>query len=57
VCFSDSLTDFYDLCWHTIKELEQKQLKKKYYRVQTTHVKAIGIDEIHTVDEAKKWSE
>ena len=42
-----ALANFYDLRWHTIKELEKKQLKKKYARIQTAHIKAIGIDEIH----------
>ena len=42
-----ALADFYDLRWHTIKELEKKHLQKKYYRIQTAHIKAIGIDEIH----------
>ena len=41
------LANFYDLRWHTIKELEKKQLQKKYSRIETAHVKAIGIDEIH----------
>jgi len=42
-----ALANFYNLRWHTIKELEKNQLKKKYSRIQTAHVKAIGIDEIH----------
>ena len=42
-----ALANFYNLRWHTIKDLEKKQLKKKYSRIQTAHVKAIGIDEIH----------
>ena len=42
-----ALASFYDLRWHTIKELEKKHLKKKYSRIQTAHIKAIGIDEIH----------
>ena len=42
-----ALAEFYNLRWHTIKELEKKQLRKKYARIQTAHVKAIGIDEIH----------
>ena len=42
-----ALANFYDLRWHTIKELEKKQLKKKYSRIQSAHIKAIGIDEIH----------
>ena len=42
-----ALADFYDIGWHTIKELEKKHLQKKFSRIQTAHVKAIGIDEIH----------
>ena len=42
-----ALANFYDLGWHTIKELEKKYLQKKFSRIQTAHVKAIGIDEIH----------
>ena len=42
-----ALADFYDLRWHTIKELEKKHLQKKFSRIQTAHIKAIGIDEIH----------
>ena len=42
-----ALANFYNLRWHTIKELEKKQLQKKYSHIQTAHVKAIGIDEIH----------
>ena len=42
-----ALAHFYDLRWHTIKELEEKQLKKKHSRIQTVRIKAIGIDEIH----------
>ena len=42
-----ALANYYDLRWHTIKELKKKQLKKKYSRIQTAHIKAIGIDEIH----------
>ena len=39
-----ALVHFYDLRWHSIKELEEKQLKKKYSRIQTARIKAIGID-------------
>ena len=42
-----ALASFYNLRWHTIKDLEKKQLKKKYSRIKTAHIKAIGIDEIH----------
>ena len=42
-----ALADYFKLRWHTIKELEKTVLKKRYSRIQTAHVKAIGIDEIH----------
>ena len=42
-----ALANFYDIGWHTIKELEKKYLQKKFSRIQTAHIKAIGIDEIH----------
>ena len=39
--------DYFQLRWHTVRDLEKKHLKKKYARIQTAHVKVIGIDEIH----------
>ena len=42
-----TLANFYDIDWHTIKELEKKYLQKRFSGIQTAHVKAIGIDEIH----------
>lgn len=39
--------NYFHLRWHTVKELEKKDLQKRYARIQTAHVKAIGIDEIH----------
>ena len=42
-----ALANFYNIGWHTIKELEKKHLQKKFSRIQTAHIKAIGIDEIH----------
>ena len=42
-----ALANYFHLRWHTIKDLEKKALKKKFSRIQTEHVKAIGIDEIH----------
>ena len=38
---------YFHLRWHTVKELEKKYLKKKFNRIPTAHIKAIGIDEIH----------
>ena len=42
-----AVANFFDLRWHTVKELEKRALKRKYSRIQTSHVKAIGIDEIY----------
>ena len=42
-----ALAGYFHLRWHTIKELEKKLLKKRFSRIQTAHIKAIGIDEIH----------
>ena len=38
---------YFRLRWHAIKELEKKHLRKRFSRIQTAHIKAIGIDEIH----------
>jgi transposase len=42
-----AVADFFQLRWHTVKELEKRALKRKYSRIQTSHIKAIGIDEIY----------
>ncbi len=42
-----ALANFYKLRWHTIKELEKQYLQKKYARIQTAHVRSIGLDEIY----------
>lgn len=39
--------NYFQLRWHAVKDLEKRHLKRKYARIQTSHVKAIGIDEIH----------
>ena len=41
------IAKYFRIRWHTIKELEKKHLKKRFSRIQTAHIKAIGIDEIH----------
>jgi transposase len=41
-----AVANFFQLRWHTIKELEKRTLKRKYSRIQTSHIKAIGVDEI-----------
>ncbi len=38
---------YYHLRWHTVKELEKETLARKFRRIQTAHIKAVGIDEIH----------
>ena len=42
-----ALASYFHLRWHTIKELEKKVLRRRFSRIQTAHIKAIGIDEIH----------
>ncbi len=42
-----AVADYFHLRWHTVKELEKKHLEKKFSGIQTAHVKAVGIDEIH----------
>jgi transposase len=42
-----AVANFFQLRWHTIKELEKRVLKRKYSRIQTSHIKAIGVDEIY----------
>ena len=42
-----ALAGYFHLRWHTIKELEKKVLRRRFARIQTAHIKAIGIDEIH----------
>ncbi|OQA81381.1 MAG: hypothetical protein BWY31_03767 [Lentisphaerae bacterium ADurb.Bin242] len=37
----------FHVLWHTVKDLEKRDLKRKYARIQTAHVKAVGIYEIH----------
>ena len=42
-----AISNYFRLRWHTIKDLEKKYLAKRFRRIQTSHIKAIGIDEIH----------
>ncbi len=32
--------NYFQLRWHTVRDLEKKHLKKKYARIQTAHVKS-----------------
>ena len=36
-----------DLHWNTVKEIEKKDLKKKYAFIDLSEVAAIGVDEVH----------
>ena len=42
-----AIAEFYNLRWHTVKEIEKQYLKEKYKTVRIKDVKYIGIDEIH----------
>lgn len=43
-----SIAAKYSLRWELIKDLEKQYLERKYAKIQTAHVRQIGIDEIHT---------
>jgi|GEM_PF-5117284 len=42
-----AVATYFRLRWHTIKELEKTHLKKRFAKIHTEGVKAIGVDEIH----------
>ncbi len=42
-----AIAKHFNLDWDTVKEVEEKWLKKKYRRVRMKDVKIIGMDEIH----------
>ena len=42
-----AVANYFHLRWHTVKELENNHLKKKFDKIKTAHIKAIGIDEVH----------
>ena len=42
-----AISNFFHLRWHTVKDLEKKQLQKKFSKVPVSQVKIIGIDEIY----------
>lgn len=42
-----AVANYFHLRWHSVKELEKKHLEKKFRRIPTAHVKAVGINEIH----------
>lgn len=43
-----SVAEKYRLRWELVKEIEKRDPERKYARIQTAHVRRIGIDEIHT---------
>lgn len=42
-----AIAKYFNLRWHTIKEVEKRYLQRKFQRIQVGHVKIIGIDEIY----------
>ncbi len=42
-----AVSNYFRLRWHTVKELEKRQLKKKFSKISAAQVKMIGIDEIY----------
>ena len=42
-----AVANYFHWRWHSTRELEKNHFHKRFSRIQTAHVKAIGIDEIH----------
>ena len=42
-----AVSNYFHLRWHTVKDLEKRQLKKKFAKISASQVKMIGIDEIY----------
>ena len=42
-----AVSNYFRLRWHTVKELEKRQLKKEFAKISAAKVKIIGIDEIY----------
>ena len=41
------ISEYFNLQWNTVKEIEKKHLKQKYKYIKLKNVQYIGIDEIH----------
>lgn len=42
-----AISEYFDLHWNTVKDIEKRHLKTKYARVRLKDVKYIGIDEVY----------
>ena len=42
-----ALANYFHLRWHTVKEIEKRYLQHKFATIDTSKVKAVGVDEIH----------
>ena len=48
-----AISDYYDLDWNTVKNIEKRRLAEKYAHVPLNKVNAIGIDEIQAFPSAR----
>ena len=42
-----ALANHYHLRWHTVKDIEKRDLRQKFATIDTSKVQAVGVDEIH----------
>ena len=42
-----ALANYFHLRWHTVKEIEKRDLRQKFATIDTSKVQAVGVDEIH----------
>lgn len=42
-----ALATHYHLRWHTVKDIEKRDLRQKFAAIDTSKVQAVGVDEIH----------
>ena len=42
-----ALANYFHLRWHTVKDIEKRHLEQRFATIDTSNVRAVGIDEIH----------
>ena len=42
-----ALASYFHLRWHTVKDIEKRYLEQRFAMIDTSNVRAVGIDEIH----------
>ena len=44
-----ALANYFHLRWHTVKDIEKRHLEQRFATIDTSKVRAVGIDEIHGI--------